>query len=276
MQKHYKQFPNNALQNLLMPSINHGDIGVRLQFEAVLFDLFDTLVLVEDEKAFYTPSLTNLHNFLVKKGINTPFSDFNRAYFEVRDKFYTESRKTLEEPHFNVRVAQTLGRLGYNMDASDEIVSGATLAFADEFMRYVRLDEDAPPVLQKLKEKYKLGVVSNFAIPECCWKLLEKFGLKDFLDIVVISGEVNRRKPSPEIFEKALKALNVEASRVVFVGDMPSLDIEGPKNVGMKAILIQRKTAKETINVKPDCTIKNLKELLAALETCRFLNNDAY
>jgi len=249
-----------------MPSINYGELGARLPLEAVLFDLFDTLVLVEDEKAFYTPSLKSLYNFLVKNGINPPFNDFSRVYFEVRDKFYSESRKTLEEPHFNVRVAQTLGRLGYNMDASDEIVNGATLAFADEFMHYVRLDEDAPYVLQKLHEKYKLGVVSNFAIPECCWKLLEKFGLKAFLDTVIISGEVNRRKPSPEIFEKALKALNVTASRAVFIGDMPSLDVEGPKNVGMKTVLIRRKTAKETVNVKPDCTIKSLRELLVALQ----------
>jgi HAD superfamily hydrolase (TIGR01662 family) len=251
-----------------MPSINYGDIGVRLRFEAVLFDLFDTLVLVEDEQVFYAPSLKSLYNFLAKNNINPPFDDFNRVYFEVRDKFYSESRKTLEEPHFNVRVAQTLGRLGYNLDASDDIVNGATLAFADEFMRYVRLDEDAPYVLQKLHEKYKLGVVSNFAIPECCWMLLEKFGLKAFLDVVIISGEVNRRKPSPEIFEKALKALNVTASRAVFIGDTPSLDVEGPKNVGMKTVLIQRKTTNETINVKPDCTIKGLKELLVALETC--------
>ena len=243
-------------------------MGVRLRFEAVLFDLFNTLVLVEDDQVFYAPSLKSLYNFLVKNSINPPFDDFNRVYFEVRDEFYSESRKTLEEPHFNVRVAQTLGRLGYNLDASDETVNGATSAFADEFMRYVRLDEDAPYVLQKLREKYKLGVVSNFAIPECCWRLLEKFGLKAFLDTVIISGEVNRRKPSPEIFEKALKTLNVTASRAIFIGDTPSLDVEGPKNVGMKTVLIKRKTTKETVNIKPDCTIKNLKELLATLETC--------
>jgi len=239
-----------------------------LRFEAVLFDLFNTLVLVEDDQVFYAPSLKSLYNFLVKNSINPPFDDFNRVYFEVRDEFYSESRKTLEEPHFNVRVAQTLGRLGYNLDASDETVNGATSAFADEFMRYVRLDEDAPYVLQKLREKYKLGVVSNFAIPECCWRLLEKFGLKAFLDTVIISGEVNRRKPSPEIFEKALKTLNVTASRAIFIGDTPSLDVEGPKNVGMKTVLIKRKTTKETVNIKPDCTITSLKELLATLETC--------
>jgi putative hydrolase of the HAD superfamily len=243
-------------------------MGVRLRFEAVLFDLFNTLVLVEDDQVFYAPSLKSLYNFLVKNSINPPFDDFNRVYFEVRDEFYSESRKTLEEPHFNVRVAQTLGRLGYNLDASDETVNGATSAFADEFMRYVRLDEDAPYVLQKLREKYKLGVVSNFAIPECCWRLLEKFGLKAFLDTVIISGEVNRRKPSPEIFEKALKTLNVTASRAIFIGDTPSLDVEGPKNVGMKTVLIKRKTTKETVNIKPDCTITSLKELLATLETC--------
>ncbi|MGC8998221.1 MAG: HAD hydrolase-like protein [Candidatus Bathyarchaeia archaeon] len=42
--------------------------------------------------------------------------------------------------------------------------------------------------------------------------LLEKYNLRRFFDAVV-SAEVNRRKPSPEIFQKALKSLNVASLR---------------------------------------------------------------
>jgi len=42
------------------------------------------------------------------------------------------------------------------------------MAFSDEFTRFMRLDEEATNVLGKLYGKYKLGLVSNFAIPECC------------------------------------------------------------------------------------------------------------
>lgn len=237
-----------------------------MRLEAVLFDLFDTLLLLESDEAFYPPSFRKLHEFLIKNCVDIPFEDFKQSYFEVREKLYSETRKTLEEPHFNVRVSQTLRKLGHNFNESDLIVVGATMAFADEIIRYVHLDEDAIYVLQKLHRKYKLGLVSNFGIPECVRKLLKRYNLKRFFDAVFISGEINRRKPSPEIFERALEHLGVEASRAVFVGDTPSLDIEGPKAVGMRTILIKRRPLEENTAVKPDRVINRLTEVLDVLK----------
>jgi len=252
-----------------------------MRVKAVLFDLFDTLLIIEGGEAFYMPSLGKLHEFLVENGISVSFKDFNRVYFEVRDDLYAKVKKSLEEPHFNVRVYHTLKRLGYNVDISDAVVIGATKAFADEFMRYMRLDEDAFDVLQKLHGKYKLGLISNCAIPECVWELLEKFDLRKFFDAIAISGEVNRRKPSPEIFEKALKALGVEASGAVFVGDTPSMDVKGAKAVGIRSVLIERKTSATDVSqsfvwkppendtrIEPDKVIKRLRELFAVLRGC--------
>lgn len=237
-----------------------------MRVEAVLFDLFDTLLLLESDEVYYQPCLKKLHAFLIKNGVNIPFDEFSRTYFEVRDKFYAESRRSLEEPHFNVRVSQTLHRFGYDFDVSNPIVTGATKAFADEFMRYVRLDKDALTVLGKLHGRYKLGLISNFGIPECGRALLDVFGLSKFFDVVLISGEVNQRKPSPKIFRRALQALNVDSSRAVFVGDMLDLDVSGPKSVGMKTLLIERRPLKENVDVKPDLVIKSLAELLTAIE----------
>jgi HAD superfamily hydrolase (TIGR01549 family) len=252
----------------------------KMRVKAVLFDLFDTLLLIRNGEAFYMPSLKRLHEFLVNNGVNVDFEDFKRVYFEVRDELYGEASKNFEEPHFNVRIFHTLQRFGYKFEVSHPIVVGATMAFADEFMRFVCLDEDAPYVLQRLHGKYKLGIVSNFAIPECVYNLLEKFDLKKFFDLVLVSGAINKRKPSPQIFTKALEALDVNASEVVFVGDTPRMDVAGPKAVGIKAILIQRKHSatdtpqsltwkpKEEPPVKPDGVIRSLKELPLILKDC--------
>ena len=139
------------------------------------------------------------------------------------------------------------------------------MAFAEEFIRYVALDNNAINVLNKLRRKYKLGLITNFALSECVWKLLEKFDLKKFFGVIVISAEINRRKPSPEIFKKALKALNVNASEAVFIGDTIGLDVKGAKNAGIKSVLIKRRPIKE-MDIKPDIIINNLKELLVILE----------
>ena len=59
-------------------------LGMRVK--AVLFDLFDTLVLIESGDSFYMPALQKLHKSLVKKGVKVPFEEFSRVYFEVRDQ----------------------------------------------------------------------------------------------------------------------------------------------------------------------------------------------
>lgn len=250
-----------------------------MRVEAVLFDLFNTLVLLENDETFYMPSLKKLHDFLVKKDINISFEDFTRVYFDVRDKLYQEANKSLKEPHFNVRVSQTLQKLGYSLGVSNPIVVGAAQAFTDEFRKYIRLDDDALYVLKRLYGKYKLGIVSNLAIPELVSKLLLEFGLSRFFGVVVISGAINKRKPSPEVFEGALKTLGVEASRAIFVGDTLDIDIRGAKSAGLKAVLIERKPSppegsislvyKPPENggkVAPDMVIKSLRELLDLVE----------
>jgi HAD superfamily hydrolase (TIGR01509 family) len=237
-----------------------------MQIDAVLFDLFDTLVLIDGGEAYYEPCLEKMYAFLAQNGINVSFEEFKRVYFEIREKSYSESRKSLEEPHFNVRVSQTLQRLGYNYNVSNPVVVGATDCFAEEFANHVRVDPEAIDILQKLYSKYRLGLVSNFSLPECGRKLLEKFGLTRFFDAIVISGEINQRKPSPKIFLEALSQLEVEASRAVFVGDMVDLDVVGPKGVGIKTVLIRRGFSEGGSDAEPNWIIKSLNELVSLLE----------
>ncbi len=239
-----------------------------MQVKAVLFDLFDTLLLLEGGDAFYAPSLKRLHGILTENAINVSFDDFQRVYFEVRDELYARFEKNLEDPHFRVRVSGTLQQLGYDFEESHPIVAGAVKAFADEFKRYITLDSDALDVLQKLRRRFKLGIVSNFAIPECAWQLLDQFGLSEFFEVVLISAEVNIRKPSPKIFDMALRLLGLEASEAVFVGDTPGPDVKGPRNVGMEAVLIERRPMKRILDAEPDKVIRRLRDLLDVLDVC--------
>jgi putative hydrolase of the HAD superfamily len=239
-----------------------------MQVKAVLFDLFDTLLLLEEGDAFYTPSLKRLHGFLTENAINVSFDDFEQVYFEVRDEHYERVQKNLEEPHFRVRVSGTLQRLGHDFEESHPIVAGAVNAFADEFMHYVSLDNDALDVLQKLRRRFKLGIVSNFGIPECAWQLLDQFGLRELFEVVLISAEVNIRKPSPKIFDMPLRLLGLEASEAIFVGDTPGPDVEGPRNVGMEAVLIERRPLRRISDAEPDKVIRRLRDLLDVLDVC--------
>jgi putative hydrolase of the HAD superfamily len=239
-----------------------------MPIQAVLFDMFDTLMMIEKDHAFYSPSLKGAHSFLVDSGVDVAFAVFRDAYIKARDALYVEADARLEEPHFNLRIAKALESLGYSFDVQSEVVAGATNAFCERFMEYVRIDDHAKSTLETLRGQYKLGIVSNFAIPECVDKLLERHGLDKLFDVVVVSGAVNKRKPSPEIFEKALEKLDVCAEDTVFVGDTLDADVEGAKKAGMKAIYIERRSQKDVAGACPDQTIKGLSELVAALKRC--------
>jgi putative hydrolase of the HAD superfamily len=235
--------------------------------KAVLFDMFDTLVLIEKNHAFYSPSLKRAHSFLVKNGVNVSFSAFRDAYIKARDKLYMEADAKLEEPHFNKRISNALENLGYSK-VENEVVAGTTNEFCEEFIKYVRIDDQTKNALKKLHGTYKLGIVSNFAIPECVDELLEKHGIDKLFDVVVVSGAVNKRKPSPEIFQKALQKLGVSAEETVFVGDTVDADVIGAKAAGMKAIFIERRVQKEAEQACPNQTIKSLSELSEAIKNC--------
>jgi len=236
-----------------------------MPIKAVLFDMFDTLLMIRKNQEFYSPSLMRMYRYLNKNGINVSFGTFQKAYIKARDKLYAKADANLEEPHFNVRVSGALKSLGYNCDVSSPIVASATAEFCEEFMNFVYLDEKHEKLLRTLHGKYKLGIISNFAIPECVHELLKTHDLDKLFDAIVVSGAVNKRKPSPEIFEHTLKALGVSASETVFVGDTLDADIEGAKAVGMKAVYIKRRVEKVE-QVRPDQTIKSLSELPMALE----------
>ena len=230
--------------------------------------MFDTLVIIEKNHAFYSPSLKRAHRFLVTNGVDVRFNVFRDAYIKARDALYAEADAKLEEPHFNCRISNALESLGY-LDVKHEVIAGTTNEFCEEFMKYVRIDEHTKSALEKLHGKYKLGIVSNFAIPECVDKLLTKHGLEAFFDVVVVSGAVNKRKPSPEIFERALEKLGVNAEDTVFVGDTVDADVIGAKAAGMKAVFIERRVQEDAEQACPNQTIKSLSELSEAIKNCQ-------
>jgi len=234
--------------------------------KAVLFDMFDTLMLIERNHEFYSPSLMRMYQYLASKGVDVDFEKFNNTYVDVRDGLYEKADLNWEEPHFNVRVAETLKRLGYDYDVSSSVVAAATGEFCEEFMKFVRIDVDTENMLKVLHGKYKLGIISNFAIPECVLTLLKRSGIDRYFDFVVISGAINKRKPAEEIFKSALMLLGISASEAVFVGDTIDADIEGSKSVGMIAVYIERRQQNPSKKFQPDLIIQRLSELLPALK----------
>ena len=128
-----------------------------MQIKAVLFDMFDTLVLIDRNYEFYNPAIVRMHKHVASQGVNVSFEQFYDAYIKARDKLYADAETSLEEPHFNHRIKNALQLLGYNYEVSNPIVTGATFEFCQEFRKHVKVDEHATSVLKDFRGKYKLG-----------------------------------------------------------------------------------------------------------------------
>jgi HAD superfamily hydrolase (TIGR01549 family) len=105
--------------------------------------------------------------------------------------------------------------------------------------RSVRLAPDALETLAALRGRgLRLGIASNAPFPpEMLHRQLRVNGLERAVDAAVFSSEVGRRKPAPELYRAALDRLGVAAAETLYVGDRPAEDYEGPRRLGMRAVL---------------------------------------
>jgi putative hydrolase of the HAD superfamily len=128
--------------------------------------------------------------------------------------------------------------------------------------RRILLFDDTLPALARLREAgYRVGLVSNWS-----WglhEILDHTGLVTQLDCAVVSARAGYRKPHPAIYRQALAAIGLPAASVLFVGDSPKADIEGPLAAGMTPVHIDR------FAIHPPCAavacITTLAELDALL-----------
>ena len=123
---------------------------------------------------------------------------------------------------------------------------------------------DALEMMPQIQARWKTGVLSN-ADEDYLLPLLDRVGWR--FDGVLSSERARAYKPLPAPFVQIMAELDVSSDETIYVGDTPYDDILGAKNVGMKAAWINRYEASPDPKFpKPDYEVRNLSELLTALE----------
>lgn len=72
------------------------------------------------------------------------------------------------------------------------------------------------------------------------------------LDAYAWSYEVGAIKPEPQIYQYLIDRLGCQTKDVLFIGDTPLADFNGPKAFGMSARLIDRKNGQNFADVLRD------------------------
>jgi putative hydrolase of the HAD superfamily len=230
--------------------------------KAVFFDWFNTL-------ARYDPPREELYRQTFQEfGIDLSLKTIYKG-LQVGDRFFfAESAKalvrgkTLEEraKYFVCYPKAIAEAAGINLSSENQmrIVQKALRDFTGVFVLF----EDVLPLFQQLKNRGLMrGIITN--ADKNVFSLIEKLGLKPYLDVIVTSEQVGAEKPAAPIFLAALEQAKVKAPEAIYVGDQYQSDVLGARGAGIESLLIDRYDVTPEIQ---DCPrIRTLSELISYL-----------
>ena len=244
-------------------------------FRAVLFDLFDTLVIFDRERL---PELSvngktmrstagHLHRALGAFAPQVALGDFVSALgwsWQEAERIRGATHREVAAP---ARFATLFDRLGIApATLPPEAIPTLLETHMHELSRAVVFPDHHRALLEELRRRHRLAVVSNFDYTPTARFVLEREGIADLFDTIVVSDEVGWRKPAPIIFERALSALGIPAAHALFVGDRVDLDVAGAQASGMRAAWINRGAEALPEGARPpEFEIRDLGELAEIL-----------
>ena len=208
----------------LQKGLKHSNIGQPVR--AVLFDLWKTLL----------------------KGAGNPLTNYLKNKISASD--LADLRKTLQTEDLSLEKTIDLVKK-YDPDFNRETLAGIMATG----------DDDNLPVLQDGVESLiedlnrcgvKVGIISNdwSLEKDRIKKVMRKAGMWDWLSVKIFSFQEGSTKPSPELFQNALKGLNkgiapaqpvITARQVYMVGDSYGYDILPARNLGMRTFHVKEK-----------------------------------
>ncbi|RLB57644.1 MAG: hypothetical protein DRI34_07255 [Deltaproteobacteria bacterium] len=214
---------------------------------AITFDLWDTVYADDSDEPERArrglPGKPQARRLLVQQALQlqdpVSLARLEGAYAACDAAF----RKTWTELQVTWSVAERLQLVLAGLGAELPADTFSELVGAHE-----RMELDLPPrlapgvaeALQQLRERYRLGVISDtvFSPGWALRQMLERDGLADCFDAFVFSDEVGRAKPATEVFAAAARQLGVQAAELVHLGDREHNDVAGAHQFGARAVLV--------------------------------------
>jgi FMN phosphatase YigB (HAD superfamily) len=244
-------------------------------YRAVLFDLFDTLVRFDRERLPAVPlngrvvrsTVGELHPILAAWAPQVTLEALYNALLESwqqAERLRAVDHREVAAPE---RFAGLLRCLGLDPVACPgEVVDRLLQAHRRGLSRAAEFPAPHGPLLAELAGRYRLAVVSNFDYTPTAVGILERAGVAELFEAIVVSDAVGWRKPAPAIFEVALDRLGLSAAEALFVGDRADIDVLGAQRIGMHAAWLNRDGGVLPPGVAPpEFEIRDLVELRGIL-----------
>jgi putative hydrolase of the HAD superfamily len=234
--------------------------------DTILFDNWNTLVQAP-ELMRRGASLAIFQRSLLTQGLEYDCDKFIEAYRGIARHQVTEAEANgWTEIDYVKRLILTLEDLGVREPLKSTFAKVAWGDYLAEWPRQTSFYPDTPSLLEQLRGRYKLGVVTNFMDGPTARKVFDDLGYEKIFGSLVVSAEVGYMKPAPILFERALRELGSRPENALMVGDTYEADVVGAHAFGMRCVLIDLYGASEEQLKSSDAVIKGIGELPEALK----------
>jgi len=232
--------------------------------DTIYFDNWNTLVKAPDLMR-RGGSTERFHKYLVGLGVELPFGLFAEAYRAIERRHRLEADADgYRELDYEKQIETTLTDL--EVENAETLAKGAWKAYLSEWPRQTEFFPETLDVLESLRGRYKLGVITNYMDSQTCQQVFDKLGYRETFDALVVSAEVGYRKPSKVIFEQALKETGSRPENCVMAGDLYEADVVGANNSGMKSVLVDVYNSQQDYYGDATAAIRSIGEFPRALE----------
>lgn len=224
--------------------------GILFDFGGVLAEVYPNDII----------DVRNVKQMLEDKGVNYSEKGLGDMIKKGLKSYNKTRRETLKDlPSYGILKFIFEDEVVYNKlrDMSDDLIYAIDIERDTVKVRY-----SAYQVLQELKNRgYKLGLVSN-TISKRVKEEMKKNNLSGLMETEVYSHEALVRKPNKEMFDLAVRKMNLTSEECVYVGDTVDKDVEGAKNAGFSQAILFDNDGDKTSNENYSA-IRSLDELLA-------------
>ena len=102
-----------------------------------------------------------------------------------------------------------------------------------QYLGYLTVEPHLVSLLEKLKPQFKTAIATNRT--DTMNRLLAKFDLDGYFDLVVTASDVERPKPHPDALLKISDYFNIRPDQVIYIGDS-RLDELATRAAGMPLV----------------------------------------
>jgi HAD superfamily hydrolase (TIGR01549 family) len=220
---------------------------VSRSYRAVLFDLFDTLVrfdrdrlpLVRVDGREIRSSVGRLHEVLSASAPHVSLEALHGALGES----WKEAERLRAIDHREVAAPERFAHLFRCLSLDPEACAPGLIidlieTHRAELAKAVQFMPEHRALLDDLRTRYRMAVVSNFDYTPTALAILRAAGIVEHFEMIVVSDAVGWRKPAPLIFRQTLDRMGLDPRETLFVGDRIDIDVAGARAVGMDSAWI--------------------------------------